>query len=40
MHGENYYIVVVSISRSCMYMSITVQHFVMRLTDKFKRAKG
>ena len=36
----NDYIVDVSINRSCMYMSMIVWNFVMRLTDMFKRYKG
>ena len=36
----NDYIADVSINRSCMYMSMIARHFVLRLTDRFKRAKG
>ena len=39
MHDTNYYIVV-SINKICMYMSMIARHFVMRLTDGFRRAKG
>ena len=40
MHGGNDYIVVVSINILSMYKSTIAQHFLMRLTDMFKRAKG
>ena len=37
MHGENDYIVVVSINRLCMDMSKIKRQFIIRLTNRFKR---